>query len=138
MTNHWKGENVSTQEVAEALTGFPGVEMVSVCGVAVEGADGRAGMAALVMAREDPLDGAALYEFLARALPSYAAPVFIRIQPEVEITATFKLRKVDLQRDGYDPAKIRDPLFMRDDAARSYVPLTAERYRQLRSGSLKL
>ena len=41
------------------------------------------------------------------------------------MTSTFKLRKVDLQREGYDPARVRDPLFVRDPAARAYVPLDA-------------
>jgi len=41
------------------------------------------------------------------------------------MTTTFKLRKVDLQRQGYDPAQFGDPLFVRDDDAGRYVPLTA-------------
>jgi fatty-acyl-CoA synthase len=31
---------------------------------------------------------------------------------------------VDLQRDGYDAARVSDPLFVRDDAAGRFVPLT--------------
>src|SRR5262249_59308320 len=46
-TFRWKGENVSTSEVAEAITSFPGVADATVYGVAVPGADGRAGMAAV-------------------------------------------------------------------------------------------
>jgi fatty-acyl-CoA synthase len=40
------------------------------------------------------------------------------------MTSTFKLRKVDLQREGYDLARVRDPLFVRDETANAYVPLT--------------
>jgi len=49
----------------------------------------------------------------------------VRLSPEPDVTSTFKLRKVDLQREGYDPARVRDPLFVRDVAARAYVPLDA-------------
>jgi fatty-acyl-CoA synthase len=46
------------------------------------------------------------------------------VAPEADMTTTFKLRKVDLQRQGFDPALVPDPLFVRDDAAGRYVPLT--------------
>lgn len=39
------------------------------------------------------------------------------------MTGNYKLRKVDLQRQGYDTAQVTDPLFVRDDAAKTYVPL---------------
>ena len=42
------------------------------------------------------------------------------------MTGNYKLRKVDLQREGFDPQVVKDPLFVRDDEARTYVPLTAE------------
>ena len=51
----------------------------------------------------------------------------MRLSPEPDVTSTFKLRKVDLQREGYDPALVRDPLFVRDPAARAYVPFDAAR-----------
>jgi fatty-acyl-CoA synthase len=137
-TFRWKGENVSTQEVAEALGAFPGVRLANVYGVEVPGADGRAGMAALVV--EDPagFDGAALHAHVAAALPAYAAPAFVRLQPEAEVTGTFKLRKVELQREGYDPAGVADPLYVRDDEARAYVPLTPERHAAIRAGAHRL
>jgi fatty-acyl-CoA synthase len=124
-TFRWKSENVSTQEVAEALSGFPGLEVANVYGVQVPGAEGRAGMAALVWPRGEPFDGRAFYEFTAARLPDYAAPMFIRLVAEADMTSTFKLRKVDLQREGYDLARVRDPLFVRDETASAYVPLTA-------------
>ena len=40
-TFRWKGENVSTQEVAEVLSGFPAVRDVAVYGVSVPGNEGR-------------------------------------------------------------------------------------------------
>jgi fatty-acyl-CoA synthase len=137
-TFRWKGENVSTQEVAEALTVFPGVELINVYGVAIPGQDGRAGMAALTLADGAEFDGSAFYELAARSLPSYAQPVFVRLQGEAHLTGTFKLRKVDLQREGFDPAAIRDPLYVRDDPARSYLPLTPARAAAIAAGGLRV
>jgi fatty-acyl-CoA synthase len=121
----WKSENVSTLEVAEALSGFPGLEVANVYGVAVPNAEGRAGMAALVL--RDPLafDGRAFYAYALERLPSYATPLFVRLVPQADLTSTFKLRKIDLQRDGYDRSRVSDPLFRRDDRERAYVPLAA-------------
>ena len=49
-------------------------------------------------------------------------PCFVRVCRAADMTSTFKLRKVDLQRQGYDPRSFADPLLVRDEAARSYVP----------------
>ena len=123
-TFRWKSENVTTTEVGEILGELPGIESVSVYGVRVPGAEGRAGMAAVVMAPGRPFDPLALYRHAAARLPSYAAPLFVRVRPAADITATYKLRKVELQRQGFDAAQIADPLFVRDEQAARYVPLT--------------
>ena len=122
-TFRWKGENVSTQEVAEALSAFPGVETANVYGVEVPGQEGRAGMAALALdgGSDAPFDAAAFYELAISKLPSYAVPVFLRLQSESDVTGTFKLRKVALREEGYDPGATDDPIFVRHDAAGAYV-----------------
>ncbi len=125
-TFRWKSENVSTQEVAEALGAFPGLEIANVFGVRVPDTEGRAGMAALVLRDPSAFDGRAFYAYTEERLASYAAPVFLRLVSDADMTSTFKLRKVDLQREGYDPARIDDPLFVRDPANRSYAPVTTE------------
>ncbi len=137
-TFRWKGENVSTQEVAEAVSAYPGVEVANVYGVEVPGGDGRAGMAALVLTDPSGFDARAFYAHVVSALPSYAVPVFLRLQLEAEVTGTFKLRKVELQREGWDPAKLADPLFVRDDAARAYVPLDARLHSAVNAGEVRL
>ncbi len=125
-TFRWKGENVATQEVADVLNGAPGISEANVYGVEVPGADGRAGMAAIVLATDARFDGAALYAYAEQQLPGYARPAFVRLVPEMDVTGTLKQRKLALAAEGYDPVRVADPLFVRDDAARSYVPLTPD------------
>jgi len=130
-TFRWKSENVSTQEVAAILNTFTGVEIANVYGVEVPGEAGRAGMAALVLQEGAAFDGRAFYAFAEAHLAAYAAPLFVRLAKEADFTGTFKLRKVDLQREGYDPRRVKDPLFVRDEQARAYVPLTTDRVAHL-------
>lgn len=125
-TFRWKSENVSTQEVADALGDFPGLELINVYGVKVPGHEGRAGMAALLMQPGQAFDPAAFYQLTSSRVPRYAAPVFVRVCASADMTSTFKLRKVDLQRQGYDPRQFDDPLFIRDEASASYQPYSPE------------
>ncbi|MDP6184133.1 MAG: long-chain-acyl-CoA synthetase, partial [Gammaproteobacteria bacterium] len=95
-TFRWKGENVSTAEVAVAMTAFPGILEANVYGVQVPGSDGRAGMAAIVC--DGPIELGDLHEHLVKQLPEYARPLFLRVGDEFEVTATFKQKKADLVR----------------------------------------
>jgi len=135
-TFRWKGENVSTTELAAVIAQVPGVTDVAVYGVEVPRADGRAGMAALVVAKGFSLE--VLRGALVAQLPAYARPVFLRVLSTLEITGTFKLRKQELMQEGYDPAHVRDALFIDSAAAGSYLPLDAARFAQLQSGALRL
>jgi fatty-acyl-CoA synthase len=135
-TFRWKGENVSTSEVAEAITAFPGIADANVYGVAVPGTEGRVGMAALVPHGEPDL--AALRAHVHARLSAYARPAFIRIQKAIETTSTFKQRKIVLVREGYDPAAITDPLYFDDPAAAAYVPLDAALHRRIVAGEIRL
>jgi fatty-acyl-CoA synthase len=135
-TFRWKGENVATSEVAEAVSAVPGVLEANVYGVAVPGHDGRAGMAALVV--KPAFEPAKMAAQLAGRLPVYARPVFLRLMPEIGITGTFKHRKIDLVEEGFDPARIGNPLFVLDAQTRSYEPLDAARYADISAGRLKL
>ncbi|MES2885351.1 MAG: long-chain-acyl-CoA synthetase [Pseudomonadota bacterium] len=135
-TFRWKGENVATTEVESALNGFAGIEQAVVYGVALPGADGRAGMAALTM--HAALDGAALARHLCAELPAYAVPLFLRLKSEQEVTGTFKFKKVDLKREGFDPATVSDPLYVLADRSRGYEPLGIELFEQIQQGKLRL
>lgn len=137
-TFRWKGENVATHEVADVLNGAPGVSEANVYGVTIPGEDGRAGMAALVLAAGHPFDAAAFYGHAAANLPAYALPGLVRVVQEMDVTGTLKQRKQAFQSEGYDPARLTDPLFVRDDAARTYVPLTPARFDDLTAGRWRL
>ncbi|ANJ55772.1 long-chain-acyl-CoA synthetase [Pseudomonas silesiensis] len=125
-TYRWKSENVSTLEVADALSDLSGLELINVYGVQVPGHEGRAGMAAVLMQEGQAFDPDALYRLTETRLPRYATPVFVRVTQSADLTASFKLRKVDLQRQGYCPTRCSDPLFIRDEQARTYVPYSVE------------
>jgi fatty-acyl-CoA synthase len=136
-TFRWKGENVSTQEVAEAVTAQPGVEICAVYGVELPGAEGRAGMAAVVLEPGARLDGEALFRGLEAALPAYARPAFVRIQTAPEMTGTFKLRKVELQKQGFDPSASADPILYRDDTQGAYVRLDSDTVLRIDRGEVR-
>jgi fatty-acyl-CoA synthase len=135
-TFRWKGENVATSEVAEAISVLPGVKEANVYGVRVPGAEGRAGMVAVVP--DEEFDLAALHRHVTQSLPSYARPVFLRLRREIEATSTFKQRKVDLVKDGFDPASIADPLYFLHPGRQTYVPLDPALHRAICQGEVRL
>jgi len=135
-TFRWKGENVATSEVAQALRECPGVKEASVYGVAVPGTDGRAGMAALVA--DEHLDLAVLRAHLEARLPDYARPLFLRILGVLEVTATFKHMKSNLMREGFDPALTEDAIYFNDPARRAFVHLDASLHERVRAGAIRL
>jgi fatty-acyl-CoA synthase len=135
-TFRWKGENVATSEVSETMTTFAGVVQANVYGVAVAGREGRAGMAALVV--EPGFDFAAFREYLGAHLPEYARPLFLRLLPELDMTATFKQKKFDLVKEGFDPGRISDPLYFSDAERRTFVPLDAALYARIQGGQVRM
>ena len=126
-TFRWKGENVSTNEVGEIINGFPQVRISNVYGVTVPGADGRAGMAALALEPDvEQLDLEGFSDHVVSRLPSYARPVFLRIESEIDVTGTFKMVKGALREQGYDPDKVSDPLYVMKPGSSVYEPLDRE------------
>lgn len=135
-TFRWKGENVSTNEVSEAISVFPGIKEANVYGVAVPGTDGRAGMAAIVC---DPgLDLEKLRRHIDKELPEYARPLFIRLSHEIEVTGTFKHRKVELVKEGIDPNLVKEPIYFNSPTEKKFVPLDRTLYENICSGAFKL
>jgi fatty-acyl-CoA synthase len=135
-TFRWKGENVAASEVSETICAFPGVKEASVYGVSISGADGKAGMAALVTEYE--LDLKKLREHLITRLPHYARPLFLRILKEMEVTGTFKHTKTNLMREGYDPSATADALYFNHLQNDAFVPLDEELYGRIQTGQVRL
>jgi len=126
-TFRWKSENVSTNEVGEILNTFDDIKFCNVYGVEVPGADGRAGMAAVTLADGiSELDLEALSQHVVNSLPVYARPVFIRLQPDIDVTGTFKMVKGDLKKQGYDLDQVQDPIYVLKPHSDRYEPLDAE------------
>ncbi|XP_020835043.1 long-chain fatty acid transport protein 2 [Phascolarctos cinereus] len=137
-TFRWKGENVATTEVADIVGLVDFVQEVNVYGVPVPGHEGRIGMASIRMKENHEFDGKKLYKHITDYLPSYARPRFIRLQDTIEITGTFKHRKVKLVEEGFNPAVIKDTLYFLDDTEKMYIPMTEDIYNSINNYSLKL
>jgi fatty-acyl-CoA synthase len=135
-TFRWKGENVSTSEVAETINLFPCIVETNVYGVSVPGKDGRAGMAAVVA--EDNLDLTGLRAHLVQRLPDYARPVFLRIRGAIEVTATFKQKKMDLVKQGFDPSATTDAIYFNDHERGAFVRLDPHLYERICAGEVRL
>lgn len=135
-TFRWKGENVATNEVAETLSQYPGIKTANVYGVEIPGTDGRAGMASLTVSEDFDISG--LRAFVAKEMPPYAVPLFIRIEPEAQTTGTFKYRKVELVDEGYDINKFSDPVYFAGAGAESFSPLTNEIVAQINEGAVRI
>ncbi|MGL1920599.1 MAG: long-chain-acyl-CoA synthetase [Hyphomicrobiales bacterium] len=135
-TFRWKGENVATSEVAEALSAFPNIAEANVYGVYVPKCDGRACMVALDI--EEGFDFEGFNAHAKQHLPSYARPLFIRIQEEIEKTGTFKQRKVDLVEEGFDPSKIDDPIYFANPDSDKLEPIDADLYEKICKGKFKI
>ncbi|KAF3762177.1 acetyl-CoA synthetase-like protein [Cryphonectria parasitica EP155] len=146
-TFRWKSENVSTAEVSQALGHHPAIHEANVYGVQVPHHDGRAGCAAIVLnegvltktANAMPEVLSSLGEHIRKALPKYAAPVFLRItQPgKMQTTGTNKQQKQDLRAGGVDPDKADgDELYWLQGG--KYVPFTKREWEAVEGGRVKL
>ena len=53
-------------------------------------------------------------------------PLFLRVEPEIAVTGTFKMVKGKLREEGYDPDKVSDPLYVMKPGSDRYEPLDRE------------
>ena len=132
-TFRWKGENVSTAEVADVITHNDGINEATIIGVPVPNMDGQAGLAAVVPSGDFDPDR---FWRAVSDLPAYAQPRFVRVMDDLAKTGTFKIQKNDLRKDGVDPSNVSDPLYVRTKTG--YELLTEERWVDVKEGRLKL
>jgi fatty-acyl-CoA synthase len=135
-TFRWKGENVSTTEVAETVAACPGVAGAIMYGVTIPFTEGSVGMAAVAVTRD--FDLMAFRQHLIRRLPEYARPLFLRVCDVIETTGTFRAKKHGLSRDAYNPVLTADPIYFDDRVREAFVKLDAGLYERIRSGNLRL
>ncbi|XP_044727406.1 long-chain fatty acid transport protein 4 [Chrysoperla carnea] len=135
-TFRWRGENVATSEVEAVISNVAGLSDCVVYGVEIPNVEGKAGMAAIVDTNKS-IDLKVLYEGVKKHLPAYARPLFIRIMNEVPMTGTYKLKKRDLQIEGYDITKITDDniYFLYNN---EYTLLTKDLYDSILNGQARL
>ena len=53
------------------------------------------------------------------------------------ISATYKLKKRDLQSEGFNPEMVGDGVLMLDAKQKKYLPLTQEQYNNIINGNLR-
>jgi fatty-acyl-CoA synthase len=135
-TFRWKGENVSTSEVSEAICAYPGVLDAHVYGVVIPLTEGKAGMATVAVDREFNLDH--FREHLIDCLPDYARPVFVLVCSELDLTSTFKHKKSHLVEAGFNPMLTTDPIYFNDPKRQAFVMLDNILYMRLQGGQMRI
>lgn len=136
-TFKWKGEVVATNEVSDIISRFGAFEDCNVYGVAVKNTEGRAGMAALVLLKGKTLDVPGFSKYVVENLAVYARPYFIRLRKEKDATTSFKQVKSHLQNEGFDPQKVKDPLYFFDPVKLKYIKLTPKVYADIQKGTYR-
>lgn len=145
-TFRWKSENVSTNEVADALGTFHQIAECSVYGVAIPHADGRCGCATVIPTTStsvDAFDFAGLAKHVYTKLPRYAVPLFLRLAPHLSYTGTFKIQKGQAKREGIDLDLIKsagsaDKVFWLPPNSNAYVPFEQSDWQALKAGKVRL
>lgn len=70
--------------------------------------------------------------------PDTPSPLSPSCQDYLEVTETFKQKKVRLTAEGFDPTQISDPLYVLDNAAKTYMPLTRRTWEGIVAGDIRL
>ncbi|XP_072554384.1 long-chain fatty acid transport protein 2-like isoform X2 [Paramormyrops kingsleyae] len=108
------------------------------CVEVLKGHEGRIGMAAITLKEDKQFDCSSTFSHVASYLPAYTWPRFIRIQSQLDITGTYKQKKVKLVDEGFNPAAIEDPLYILNEREKSYIPMTQKTYSLIASGQMQL
>ena len=132
-TFRWKGENVSTEEVESVINLFEQISSSTAYGVQIPNTEGRAGMTSIITNSNsaENFDFRSFLELLKKFLPEYAVPKFIRFTEKFDTTATLKIQKGGLKKEGYDLTKLNDPIYVLLPNASDYTLLTKEIYKKI-------
>ncbi|CBL44651.1 amp-dependent synthetase and ligase [gamma proteobacterium HdN1] len=135
-TYRWRGENVSTTEMENIISGHPQISEAVSYGVEIPNTNGRAGMAAITpTVPVEALDFTDLYQFFKEQMPAYAIPLFLRIKSQMETTGTFKYQKAHLKEQSYDIAKTQgEPVYALLPGSDQYVPVNDEMVNDINEG----
>lgn len=94
---------------------------------------------AAILDPERSLDLNGLASEMSKVLPSYARPLFIRLVSVIDLTGTYKMRKVDYQKEGFNVDQITDDqVYFFDASSQSYVSFTSTLYEQMKSGKIRV
>ncbi|CAH8874549.1 unnamed protein product [Trichobilharzia szidati] len=144
-TYRWRGENVSTAEVERILDQAVGSLTTTVYGVCIPGTEGKAGMAAIALEElklspdeEENLISRIHKEFTEH-LPPYARPIFLRLCQRLEMTGTFKIRKQEVSRLGFDPCiNPGDHVYFLNPQTKLYQRLNQQLFEDINHGKFML
>lgn len=97
-----RGENISSSEVEAEALAHDGIELAAAIAVPSEHSEDEV----MLVVKPKPgrtVDYRELFEFLSPRMPHYMLPRYIRVMEAMEMTATIKVRKDALRRDGVTP-----------------------------------
>lgn len=127
-TYRYKGENVSTEEVSRVVARAACVGIATVYGVKLEEHEGRVGTAAIEVAEGHEFEPKIVFDVVETGLAPAARPRFIRVVDQLKTTASFKVIKHHLQKEGVSPKDVEGKIYWYDSQKRTYTKLTAKDY----------
>jgi fatty-acyl-CoA synthase len=131
----WRGENVSTMEVASVMTLHPSIDDITVYGITLPKYEGQVGMATIVSSNPDDVARDLRPFLLKKGLPLYAHPRFVRVIDVIPVTQTHKHQKAELKKEGIDVYKSAPVYVLTDDG--NYARMTDDHYRVVQAGLAK-
>ncbi len=103
-----RGENISSVEVEDVLAAYPGVQMAAAIHASSELGESEV-LVVLQVAEGTQIDYPHLWQFCVDRMPRFMVPRYYRTTTSIPITATGKIRKVEL-RDAYPQHETWDSL----------------------------
>lgn len=131
-TYRWKGRTVSANQVADVIRKYyGGIEDAVVYAVKIPKLEGRCGMAVIKLMEDEHLDLEGFTKHINRRMPEHARPLFLRLVKEFDGDQDNEDFKEMLRQEGFDPNKIKNPLYFLDPQLNKYVPLQTELYQKI-------